>query len=94
MNAAIGCPVVGDFPRGTDTAEPLTSTPDPRSPHPVASDNGMADVRTRNFLYACHHRLVNGYRTRTLIPSTLSDVVPVPSITQVAQIWPNPHRLC
>ena len=32
MGAAIRCPVVGDFPRGTETAEPLTSTPEPWSP--------------------------------------------------------------
>ena len=27
MGAAIGCPLVGDSTRGTETAEPLTSTP-------------------------------------------------------------------
>ena len=32
MGAAIRCPVVGDSPRGTETAEPLTSTPEPWSP--------------------------------------------------------------
>ena len=32
MGAAIRCPVVGDSPRGKETAEPLTSTPEPWSP--------------------------------------------------------------
>jgi hypothetical protein len=30
---------------------------------------------------------------KALIPITFSDVVPGPSISQVAQNWPNPHRL-
>ena len=32
MGAAIGCPLVGDSTRGTETAEPLTSTPEQWSP--------------------------------------------------------------
>ena len=32
MGAAIRCPVLGDTPRGTEMAEPLTSTPEPWSP--------------------------------------------------------------
>jgi len=32
MGAAIRCPVVGDSPRRTETAEPLTSSPEPWSP--------------------------------------------------------------
>jgi hypothetical protein len=32
MGAAIRCPVVGDSPRGTEAAEPLTYTPEPWSP--------------------------------------------------------------
>src|SRR5262249_50243793 len=32
MGAAIRCPVVGDSPRGRERAEPLTSTPESRSP--------------------------------------------------------------
>jgi hypothetical protein len=32
MGAAIRCPGVGDSPRGTETAEPLSSTPKSRSP--------------------------------------------------------------
>ena len=64
----------------------LDRSPPSRSrgrPHPVASDNGMAHVRSRIFLHACHHRLVNSYRRRTLIPITFSDAVPGPSISQV-----------
>jgi hypothetical protein len=45
MSAAIGCPKVGDFPRGTDTAD--RSAP-PRSrgrPHPVASELGLGQMK-------------------------------------------------
>ena len=44
--------------------------------HPVASDRGMAQVRSRVFILTYHLRLANGYRRRSLIPITFSDVVP------------------
>ena len=71
----------------------LNRSPPPRSsgrPHPVASDNDMAHVRSRIFLHACHPRLVNAYRSRTLIPIRFSYLVPGPSISKVAQNCPNP----
>src|SRR5262245_22027562 len=47
MGAAIRCPRAGDFPRETETAESLTSNPEPWSPHPVSSETGMACVGFR-----------------------------------------------
>ena len=93
MGAPIRCPVVGDSPRGTETANRSPPAQSRGRPHPVASDNGMAHARSRIFPCTCHPRLVNGYRRRTLIPITFSDVVLGPSISQVPQNWPNPHRL-
>ncbi len=67
MGAAIRRFVVGDSFRGTETAGLLASIPEPWRPHPVASQNGMAHVGSRNFPHACHHRHVNTYKMSAVI---------------------------